>query len=65
MSLPTPLTSVEKLQKALQAQVYSVIPKPVNANVVLETLKRALSQVYPQQQPQPARAFSEREIPFV
>ncbi len=50
------------LQQALQAKVHSVIPKPINANVVLETLKRALAQVYPQQ---PARTFPETEIPFV
>lgn len=34
------------LRQALQAQVYSVIPKPVNKNVVLHTLTRALQQVY-------------------
>lgn len=41
------------LRQALQAHVYSVIPKPVNANIVLHTLTRALSQVYgpPQEQP--------------
>lgn len=50
------------LQQALQAKVHSVIPKPVNANVILETLKRALSQVYPQPA---ARTFPETEIPFV
>lgn len=54
------------MQQAMQAKVHSVIPKPVNANVVLETLKRALSQVYPQSQPTaPARAYPESEIPFV
>ena len=34
------------LRQALHAQVYSVIPKPVNKNVVLHTLTRALQQVY-------------------
>jgi CheY-like chemotaxis protein len=36
----------EVMRQALQAQVYSVIPKPVNANIVLHTLTRALLQVY-------------------
>lgn len=34
------------LRQALQAHVYSVIPKPVNTNIVLHTLARALAQVY-------------------
>src|SRR5262245_7983891 len=34
------------LRQAFAAQVYSVIPKPVNGNVVLHTLERALAQVY-------------------
>ncbi len=34
------------IRQALQAHVYSVIPKPVNKNVVLYTLTRALQQVY-------------------
>ena len=34
------------LRQAFLAQVYSVIPKPVNKNVVLHTLDRALGQVY-------------------
>jgi len=50
------------LQQALQAKVHSVIPKPVNANVVLETLRRALARVYPSTS---ARTFPETEIPFV
>jgi CheY-like chemotaxis protein len=42
----------EVLKQALQAHVYSVIPKPVNANIVLHTLTRALAQVYgPPQDP--------------
>jgi len=36
----------ELLRQAFQAHVYSVIPKPVNKNVVLHTLARALKQVY-------------------
>ena len=36
----------EVLRQALHAQVYSVIPKPVNKSVLLHTLTRALSQVY-------------------
>jgi CheY-like chemotaxis protein len=34
------------IRKAFQAQVFSVIPKPVNTNIVLNTLSRALSKVY-------------------
>lgn len=34
------------LRQALNAQVYSVIPKPVNKNIVLHTLARALQKVY-------------------
>lgn len=34
------------LRQAFQAQVYSVIPKPVNTNIVVHTLTRALTQVY-------------------
>ena len=36
----------EVIRQAFQAHVYSVIPKPVNKNVVLHTLARALRQVY-------------------
>lgn len=36
----------ELMRQAFQAQVYSVIPKPVNLNIVLHTLTRALTQVY-------------------
>jgi CheY-like chemotaxis protein len=40
------------MRQAFLAQVYSVIPKPVNTNVVLHTLTRALTQVYgPAQKP--------------
>jgi CheY-like chemotaxis protein len=34
------------IRRAFQAQVFSVIPKPVNTNIVLNTLSRALSKVY-------------------
>ncbi len=34
------------IRQAFAAQVYSVIPKPVNGNVVLHTLERALAAVY-------------------
>ena len=34
------------IRQAFQAQVYSVIPKPVNKNIVLHTLARALAKVY-------------------
>jgi CheY-like chemotaxis protein len=36
----------ELIRQAFQAQVFSVIPKPVNKNIVLHTLARALRQVY-------------------
>ena len=34
------------IRRAFQAQVFSVIPKPVNLNVALNTLRRALSKAY-------------------
>jgi two-component system, response regulator PdtaR len=34
------------IRRAFQAQVFSVIPKPVNTNIVLNTLYRALAKVY-------------------
>jgi CheY-like chemotaxis protein len=34
------------IRRAFQAQVFSVIPKPVNTNIVLNTLTRALAKVY-------------------
>jgi len=43
----------EVLRQALQAQVYSVIPKPVNKSLLLHTLARALAQVYGQSAPDP------------
>src|SRR3954470_23108270 len=44
--LMTADATTELLRQAYSAQVYSVIPKPVKASVVLHTLTRALSQVY-------------------
>jgi CheY-like chemotaxis protein len=44
--LMTADATTDLLRQAFQAQVYSVIPKPVNKNIVLHTLARALSQVY-------------------
>ena len=40
------------IRQAFAAQVYSVIPKPVNGNVVLHTLERALAKVYGALRPQ-------------
>jgi CheY-like chemotaxis protein len=34
------------IRRAFQAQVFSVIPKPVNMNIVLNTLGRALTKAY-------------------
>lgn len=36
----------ELMRQAHQAQVYSVIPKPVNKTIVLATLARALARIY-------------------
>ena len=44
--LMTADASSELMKQAFLAQVYSVIPKPVNKNIVLHTLARALEQVY-------------------
>jgi CheY-like chemotaxis protein len=40
--------TLDLLRQAFQAHVYSVIPKPVNKNVVLTTVVRALFRVYGQ-----------------
>jgi two-component system, response regulator PdtaR len=45
-SLMTADATRELIRQAYQAQVFSVIPKPVNVNVVLHTLTRALTQTY-------------------
>ena len=51
------------IRQAFAAQVYSVIPKPVSANVVLHTLERALAKVYgkpePPAEPKPLPPASE------
>jgi CheY-like chemotaxis protein len=44
--LMTADATTELMRQAFLAQVYSVIPKPVNKNVVLHTLARALQKVY-------------------
>lgn len=44
--LMTADANTELIRQAFAAQVYSVIPKPVSANVVLHTLDRALMRVY-------------------
>lgn len=41
------------LRQALQAQVYSVLPKPVNKSLLLHTLTRALAKVYGHTAPDP------------
>ena len=54
--LMTADATTELMKQAMQAQVYSVIPKPVNKNIVLHTLAKALEQVYgkpPEPAPQP------------
>ncbi len=47
----------ELIRQAFQAQVYSVIPKPVNPNIVLHTLTRALAQFYKDIKAGPPSAF--------
>ena len=42
------------MRQAIRSQVYSVIPKPVNKNVVLYTVVRALGRIYG---PRPARPW--------
>jgi CheY-like chemotaxis protein len=44
--LMTADANTELIRQAFAAQMYSVIPKPVNVNVVLNTLERALTKVY-------------------
>ncbi|QDU18148.1 response regulator [Urbifossiella limnaea] len=44
--LMTADATTELMRQAFSAQVYSVIPKPVKANVVVHTLARAIAQVY-------------------
>lgn len=69
--LMTADATTELMRQAFQAQVYSVIPKPVNANIVLHTLTQALHKVYgkltdamkAQLQPPPAAAPKEPDNP--
>jgi CheY-like chemotaxis protein len=44
----------ELIRQAFQAQVFSVIPKPVNKNIVLHTLTRALARAYGDPPAEPA-----------
>ena len=44
--LMTADATTDLIRRAFQAQVFSVIPKPVNKNIVLDTLTRALAKVY-------------------
>ena len=44
--LMTADATTDLIRQAFAAQVYSVIPKPVNGNVVFHTLERALTKVY-------------------
>jgi CheY-like chemotaxis protein len=46
--LVTADASESLMRQAIQSQVYSVIPKPINKNVVLYTLIRALAKFYGQ-----------------
>jgi CheY-like chemotaxis protein len=46
--LVTADASESLMRQAIQSQVYSVIPKPLNKNVVLYTLIRALAKFYGQ-----------------
>ena len=44
------------MQKALAEKVFSVIPKPVNANILMHTIARALAAAYGQQAVPPQMA---------
>jgi CheY-like chemotaxis protein len=58
--LMTADANTELIRQAFAAQVYSVIPKPVSANVMLHTLERALTKVYgPRVEPPKAEKPSE------
>jgi two-component system, response regulator PdtaR len=50
------------IRQAFAAQVYSVIPKPVNGNVVLHTLERALTKVYGPRPAETAVAGEARDV---
>ncbi|HXD85269.1 MAG TPA: response regulator [Urbifossiella sp.] len=60
--LMTADATTELLRQAFQAQVYSVIPKPVNKNIVLHTLARALEQVYGKMEPVEAPPSTETNL---
>lgn len=51
--LMTADANAEVLRQAFLAQVYSVVPKPLNKTVVLHTMDRALAQVYGPPAPKP------------
>ena len=55
-TLPALLVTADPTRDVLRlaslAQVYSVIPKPVNANILLHMLRRALNTVYGQPLPE-------------
>ena len=53
----------ELMRQAFQAQVYSVIPKPVNPNIVIHTLTRALAQFYKDIKAGPARGPNSPPLP--
>lgn len=58
--LMTADANTDLIRQAFAAQMYSVIPKPVSANVVLHTLERALTKVYgPRVEPKPAEKPAE------
>ena len=50
------------IRRAFQAQVFSVIPKPVNMNIVLNTLSRALAKVYGPATPAPPTQTPEKPV---
>jgi len=51
------------IRQAFAAQVYSVIPKPVSAGVVLHTLERALTKVYGPPGERPERTEPPKPLP--
>src|SRR5262245_15110998 len=51
------------IRRAFQAQVFSVIPKPVNLNIVLNTLARALTKAYGQPGAQTGTTGANRPTP--
>ena len=60
--------TLELMRQAFHAQVFSVVPKPVNPHVVLTTVLKALDRVYgvgddPQPNPPVERPHHERRTP--